>query len=471
MSTFMSDYFPNLNMVLGRSRTAALFLALGTLLAGTMNAAETTNATVSAAQEIESTEDSAPAGMLPVPDYSGNWATRPNLTGTWGGVRQDWANKGVTFDVQWFQVGQGIASGGLDQRATYISNLDYFLNLDLSQMGAIPGALVAFRAQSRFGETVNADTGLLLPVNTYSYFPLTGTLDEDVPFTITELNYVQFFSEKLGANVGKITTMRIGNEFAGGEGRSQFMNFQLAWSAVLAQLVPYSTLAVSGFWLPSPRVSVTGTLMNTTDSSTTTGFLDIGEGATAVLGFDVQHRLGGVPGGNTFTGAYGFDGDYARVGGLNIGGGDISVDTRSESYALFWSGWQYFWLEADGPEMVDPTDGRQDLQGLGLFAMVGWGDRKTNPVSWSIAGGLSGRGTIPTRDNDTWGIGYFYNDLQSLDSFLGSLLEPSVQGFEFYYNIAVAESIALTFDVQVADSALPNVDNSVALAGRLNIRL
>ena len=422
---------------------------------------------------IEESTESEPAseGLLPVPDYSGDWSRRPYLSGDWGGHRQDWAGKGVTLDVQWFQVGQGVLSGGLDQRAAYISNLDYFLNLDLMRMGAVPGALVAFRAQSRFGETVNADTGLLLPVNTYSYFPFTTTADHDVPFTITELNYTQFVSEQLGLNVGKITTMRGANEFASGEGRSQFMNFQLAWSSVLAQLVPYSTLAVSGVWLPSAKVGVTGILMNTKDSSTTTGFSDIGEGTTAVLSIDTLHRLGKLPGGNTFMGAYGFDGDFARVGGLNIGGGDISIETKSDSYALLWSGWQYVLLERESQESVDPKNGRQDLQGLGLFAMAGLGDRKANPVSWSIAGGLSGRGTLPSRDNDTWGIGYFYNDLQELDSLLGSLLEPSVQGFEFYYNIAVSEAIALTFDVQVADTALPNVDNSVTLAGRLNIRL
>jgi hypothetical protein len=60
-------------------------------------------------------------------------------------------------------------------------------------MRVLPGALVVFRAQSRFGDSVNADTGLLLPVNTYSAFPFTEPPDEDVPFTITELNYTQFF--------------------------------------------------------------------------------------------------------------------------------------------------------------------------------------------------------------------------------------------------------------------------------------
>ena len=42
------------------------------------------------------------------------------------------------------------------------------LTLDLTRMQLVPGALVTVRGQSRFGDTVNADSGLLLPVNTYS---------------------------------------------------------------------------------------------------------------------------------------------------------------------------------------------------------------------------------------------------------------------------------------------------------------
>ena len=76
----------------------------------------------SAADASEAAEDAegpeaAAEGLLPVPDYSGGWTKRPFLSGDWGGRRQDWANKGVTFDFEWFQVAQGVLSGGLDERA------------------------------------------------------------------------------------------------------------------------------------------------------------------------------------------------------------------------------------------------------------------------------------------------------------------------------------------------------------------
>jgi porin len=360
-------------------------------------------------------EDSqASAGMLPIPEYDGDWQARPALTGDWGGLRTDLANQGVTFGLKWLQIGQGVVSGGIDERAEYATNLDYIANLDLMRMGAIPGALVSFRAQSRFGLTVNDKTGVLLPVNTYSLFPFTDPIHTDVPFTITELNWTQMLSDSAGILLGKITTLRSSNEFAGGEGRSQFMNFQFSFSAVFAQVAPYSTLAVGGFVMPSPHVTVSTILMNTADASTTTGFADLGKGTTWTVNLDAQYRLGGLPGGALLMGLYAFSGDFTQIGGINLDpdGLQLNVDKSDSSWAVFASAWQYVYVEEETPDRIDPGDGRQDLQGLGIFLEIGVADQDTNPVSWSATGGLSGRGSIPGRDDDTWGVGYFYNFLQ-----------------------------------------------------------
>ena len=105
---------------------------------------------------------------------------------------------------------------------------------------------------------------------------------------------------------------------------------------------------------------------------------------------------------------------------------------------------------------------------MGVFAQLGVGDKDTNPVSWSIAGGLSGRGSIPGRDADTWGVGYFYNEMQDLN--LGPLVfEDSTSGIEAYYDIALMGSASLTLDVQWTQSAFPSVDDATILGARLNV--
>jgi porin len=392
-------------------------------------------------------------GMTPEVDYSGDWATRPALSGDWGGMRQRLADRGLTFEIEWFQAGQGVVDGGLEERGAYVTNLDYYLKLDLMRMGVLPGALISARGQSRLGDTVNADTGLLLPVNTYSYFPFTESIDDDVPIALTELNYLQFLTDEFGLLMGKITTMANRNEFAGGEGRTQFMNMQLLWSAAFSQVAPYSTLAIGGVWSPSARVNVSTLLMNTADASTSSGFDDIGEGT----------GIGGI---------YAFDGDFAGIGGLNIDPGvGLSLERESSSWAFYASGWQYIVTEDPAPDVINLDDGQQDLEGIGAFLMLGVADRDTNPVSWSLSAGLGGRGLIPGREDDTAGLGYFYNRLQDSRSIAQDRLARSAQGLEIYYNITLARSVALSLDLQWTKSAFPKVDDAVILGVRLDVRL
>jgi carbohydrate-selective porin OprB len=37
------------------------------------------------------------------------------LTGDWGGLRKQWADKGATFRFDWYQALQGIVDGGIDE--------------------------------------------------------------------------------------------------------------------------------------------------------------------------------------------------------------------------------------------------------------------------------------------------------------------------------------------------------------------
>lgn len=411
----------------------------------------------------------ADQGILPVPDYSGEIGARAKLTGDWGGVRQNWADRGVTIAFDWYQAYQDIIDGGFEEGSANSTNLDYRLTLDLMRMGLVPGALVTVRGQSRFGDTVNGNSGVLLPVNMYSAFPFGPDDGGDVNFAITELNWLQFLSDQFGLLAGKITTLATTNEFMGGEGRSQFMNFQLSFSAAVAQLAPYSTLAVGAIWMPSPSWSFTTTLMNLEDASTTSGFDDIGDGTTWATTADYRASLNKLPGGGSISFYYGFDADFAKIGGLNIdpGNGEASWESKSESWALAWNGWQYLYLE-NNSSVVDPGNGRQDLEGLGLFAQVGIADEDTNPITWSFSIGLSGRGTIPGRDADTWGVGYFYNDLQDLDRDLLQL-ENATSGLEFYYDISLFGYAFLTLDAQWNKSAFRSIEDSTIIGVRLNV--
>jgi porin len=82
---------------------------------------------------------------------------------------------------------------------------------------------------------------------------------------------------------------------------------------------------------------------------------------------------------------------------------------------------------------------------------------------------VGGRGILPGRDNDTFGVGYYYSAIQ--DSRLSGFvdLEDPVQGFETFYEIALTPAAHVTFDAQLVESLSSSVDTAVILGLRLGL--
>ncbi|HEY7090562.1 MAG TPA: carbohydrate porin, partial [Tepidisphaeraceae bacterium] len=294
----------------------------------------------------------APKGLLPIPDYSGDWLTRSHLAGDFNGGRTQLANHGVQIDVDWTQYAQSIVAGGRDSDSHYGGHLDYLMHLDLMRMGLIPGGLLTVRAESRYGQSVNGAAGQILPVNTTAFFPITDNLDDGLCIAVTNLYYTQFLSEQFAVFAGKIDTLDGDpNEFASGRGKTQFMDANFLFDSSAALRLPYSTLGVGFKWLPNPNVSLSASVMNTADSSTTTGFEDFGDGYTASGELDVQYRLGDLPGGMNVGGLYSWDQKFAQIRGQIVfePGLGIVIPTDDSTWAIYWSMWQYLWVQ-------DPDD-------------------------------------------------------------------------------------------------------------------
>ena len=124
---------------------------------------------------------------------------------------------------------------------------------------------------------------------------------------------------------------------------------------------------------------------------------------------------------------------------------------KTSTWAVYFSTWQYVYIEEPSKAPIDLLNGAPDQEGVGLFIRFGFADKETNPVECAVSAGIGGRGLIPTRDNDTFGIGYYYNRVQKLrlSGILG--LENSAQGFECFYNIAITPACRVTLDLQVVE--------------------
>jgi porin len=134
--------------------------------------------------------------------YSGDIMTRSTLTGDWGGVRNDLAKKGVTFDLDLTQVLQGVAAGGKNSSWGFGGRGDLTLKVDTGKLGLWPGGFLTVELEGNFGQSVNLRNGGLMPVNTNQIFPMPGKDELNLP----ALNFAQFLSEYAGVIVGKMDT-------------------------------------------------------------------------------------------------------------------------------------------------------------------------------------------------------------------------------------------------------------------------
>lgn len=418
--------------------------------------------TLSGAQADPAAQESS--GILPLPDYSGDLAERTYLLNGLHGNRAEWAQKGFTFDIDYNQYFQTVTDGGADTGSEYGGTLDYNINIDFDRMGLIPGGLLQVRAVSRYGSSVNGISGSLIPVNTDATHPTTTKEDDNVGLWLPVINYTQFFSETFALGFGKYDTYDSANEFAGGRGRSQWWNMNLTMPVSPLLIIPYSTLGVSAVYMPSTDFTVTGMLSTSTDTSNRSGFNNLDDGLFALLYFNYKYDLGGLPGGFNFMPGYGWDGDFAEINGrMNIEEGQLTPTTEDSTWFVSADFWQYLWLEDDSPQLVDNNNGRQDLQGVGIFAMVQSTDSDTNPLDYSIATGLNAKGLIPGRDNDAMGIAYSYTRLRKgrFLEFIG--IENQGTAWEVFYNIELTPAVHVTLDAQVTDPALPGIDTATIL--------
>jgi porin len=319
---------------------------------------------------------------------------------------------------------------------------------------------------------VNDDSGAFTPVSTLGYFPLTDRVNQGIPFSITELAYTQTFFETLDVTIGKMLTAEGDpTEFAGGLGRTQFFNSNFIYNAATSQAAPYSTLGAAVDWYPAPWITLSSALFATTDSSTTTSFDHLDDGWTWWSQAATQYSLWGLPGGMNAGFQYAFDNQFIRIDGrLTLVPGGAGPEMVSHSWAGFWGAWQYLYTPDAPAATIDASDNRADMRGLGLFARFGFADPDANPINWSASVGLGGRGLVPGRDDDTFGVGYYYTDIQNSRPFALLGLPSSSQGCEAFYNIAIKPAIGLTLDLQWIDEGLTGTDAATILGLRLDVQ-
>jgi porin len=400
---------------------------------------------------------------MPAPNYSGDFLTRSTLTGDWGGARNDLAKKGVTFDLNLTQIGQGNISGGKDVGWEYGGRGDLTINLDTQKMGLWPGGFITVEVEGNFGNSVNPQTGALMPVNTNQIFPTTGSDQLNIP----NVSIMQFFSHYIGVFAGKLATITSNsgdmNEFAHGKGDTQFFNLALNANPTVLVTLPYSTLGAGVIILPTKNPAEAIITMSAFDGNgvaDSSGFDTVFKGNTvyAIEG-RVRTDFFGMTGHQLMGATYSARNFASLDQSMRIIIENRAIEQKDNSWSFHYNFDQY---------VYEPNKG----QGIGIFGRFGVSDGNPNPVHYFYSIGVGGKGVISGRPLDQFGIGYYYMDINS-PKFTGPLATREVlrdeQGFEAYYNFAIAPWMKLTPDIQFvrpahkdklsAVSAIPPVIN------------
>jgi porin len=133
----------------------------------------------------------------------------------------------------------------------------------------------------------------------------------------------------------------------------------------------------------------------------------------------------------------------------------------SSSWALTYAFDQYFWQLDGNPH-----------HGLGVFFAFGASDGNPNPIQYSYLGGIGGRGVVPGRPDDTFGVAVARTQFSSaFVPFLRQQLNLGLQkedAIEMYYNWALTPWLNFTADLQVVNPALKRALNDSGQLARVD---
>ena len=407
---------------------------------------------------IDPSEIQPPAPPVP---FEGDLFTRSKLAGDPLGLRSALMSRGITLDASNTQYFMGIANGGLQETSKYGGRNDYFVNIDGEKLGLQKGFFITLHGETRYGDSINRSVGSFLPANLGMTFP--------DPFeTITALTgvkFTQFLSENFILFSGKLNTFdEFRQPLTDATLTTGFLNAGLMFNPVVIRTVPYSTFGAGFAVLQNLEPVLAFTVLDATDSPTTSGFDTFFENGVSMLGqLNVPTNFFGMPGHQGIIASYSTRTYTSLTPSVYYDpslGLILQPGQETGSWSVAYNFDQAFYVSPDNPR-----------KRWGLFGNLGLADSNPSPINWYASGGISGCSPLQGRSQDSFGIGYFFNGISDNLLNLAPNLLPLRQehGFEVYYNYALTPWCQITPDLQVITPARERVDTTLILGLRMRV--
>jgi porin len=416
-----------------------------------------------------------PASGQPVdvpPTWGGDLWSRPRLTGDWGGLRDELGKKGVVFDVDLLATPQDIVGGGRNTGANTWGNADYTLNVDTDKLGLWPGGFFNVSADTGFGSNVYSRSGAIVPVNTAALIPA----PDDETTALMNATFMQFLSTKFGLVLGKFNTFALGKQEFYGDYSSQFLNAAFCFPMTLQQ-VPISAFGGGAIVLPTDDTVLSVLALNPSGTPTSNevsfsdGAMVVGSGQMTIKPYGlVGHQNLGFSWSDKER--FSLNQDPSNIARLllqerfpRLGNPGpileailarffpgLVVPTQpasrtNSSWSAYYALDQYLWQPAGDPK-----------HGIGVFFSFGTSDGNPNPMKYALLAGIGGKGVVPGRPDDSFGLGiartHFSSDFVPFLRQRLNLGLDNEDALETYYNAAITKWLTASADLQIIDPAL-----------------
>jgi porin len=373
--------------------------------------------------------------------FDGDCCTRPYLLGSMCGLRDQLAAHGITFSIQNYNFYQGVATGGIHDVGEYSGRDDYFINIDGEKLGLWKGFFITLHGETRYGDTVNLDTGAIIPVNMPEITPkATGS-----ETALTAVKFTQALSENFVTFAGKLNMFdEFKMPFTGDRLFDGFWNLGMSFPLVVARTLPYSTLGAGAAVLQDGVPVFTVMVLDTNNTPTTSGFDTLfSNGVTIFANATLPTKFFGLGGSQGISGTFssGKYNDLSPTAYFDPEQGLVIVpEFTRDSWCVFYTGTQELWADPKNPKHAS-----------GVFTNIGVADDGPSPIRFTADVALYGSSPITSRPLDRFGVGYAITRYSSpIRDFAPNLLPiTNDQSIELFYTIGVTPWFHVTPDLQV----------------------
>jgi hypothetical protein len=368
-------------------------------------------------------------------------------------------------DVYSTSVYQNVTSGGTAEEGSFVQNLQVSINYDTGRAGLWSGGLFHFTMQGRFGDSVanTFNSGTLQPQYAGLVEPGPTLHNNAYP---SEYFLTQALNKKTFVILGKISDVFIpGQTLFGSNYKYSFENFNFLKNPMTTHFYGPVALAALAAWAPTHNLLLASGVLDPNSTADTAGknaFRHVNIYAAAIYTGAIHGKPGQVspefnwsnkPKINTespFSSVTPAQAPLAIASLLDFAA-PTGIDThyKSTSYFAFLSGSQYLWVR-DAPQSV-PGKMRsgQPLRGIGVYGRLGYTPPQSNIITRVASGAVFMRGLADKRPNDSFGVGYYYNNISNPLKRNISLLSAGTanakdeKGTEMFYDFALTPAIRI----------------------------